>query len=113
VPASIEQRQIRAVRIRSRFQPHLQDIAEVTAAVLGRAIGAQAKHLYPETRMADIVQWLKDSTRSGRASLDWVEVLMEVEERASCELTDAFAETLERRTFGEYLEHLYAHRLGV
>jgi hypothetical protein len=91
----------------------LQDLAEDVAAVLGHAIGAQVKHLYPETRMADIVCWLKESTGSLGASLDWVETLMAAEERVSSASTDEFAETLERRSFGEYLEHLHAHRRGV
>jgi hypothetical protein len=63
--------------------------------------------------MADIVCWIKDSTGSPGASLDWVETLMAVEEGVSSEVTDEFAETLEQRTFGEYLEHLHARRLGV
>ena len=102
-----------AVQIRPRFQPHLQDIAEGAVAVLAESIGPQVKHLYPETRMSDVVQWLKSPPANRSASLDWIEILMAVDERVSSEVEDDFAEALERHTFGEYLEHLHARRRGV
>lgn len=61
--------------------------------------------------MAEVLSWLKEDARA--SSLDWVEILMAAEEEASSESTDAFAETLEQRTFREYVEHLNANRRGV
>jgi acyl carrier protein len=43
-------------------------------------------------------------------SLDWVELVMAMEEEIGCDLTDDFAETFEQRTFRELVEHLYANR---
>lgn len=60
--------------------------------------------------MAEVISWLKDEENRRSASLDWVEVLMAVEEEVSSETTDVFAETIEQRTFGEYVEHLHDHR---
>lgn len=59
----------------------------------------------------DVFTWLKGEAR--RTSLDWVEVFMAVEEEVSSQTTDAFAQTLEQRTFLEYVEHLYANRRVV
>ena len=100
-----------AARIRPHFEARLQDIAEVVASVLVLYVGSRIKDLRPETRMAEVFSWLKEDARG--SSLDWVEILMAVEEEASSEATDAFAETLEQRTFREYLEHLHANRRGV
>jgi hypothetical protein len=101
-----------AARVRPYFDPKLQDIAEAAAGVLVRAVGSRIKQLRPETPMAEVVGWLKDENRRS-TSLDWVEIMMAVEERLSSETTDAFAETLEQRTFREYVEHLHAHRRRV
>lgn len=102
-----------AARVRPYFEPPLQDVAEGAAAVLVMGVGSRIKELRPETPMADVVSWLKDARDTGSASLDWVEMLMAVDEEVSSEVTDAFAETLEQRTFREYVEHLQANRRGA
>jgi hypothetical protein len=61
--------------------------------------------------MAEVLGWMKEDTRV--ASLDWVEILMVIGAEVSSESTDAFAETLEHRTFREYVEHLHANRRVV
>ena len=99
-----------AAEIRSHFEPELQDVAGGAARVLVRAVGHRIRRLRPETRMAEVVSWLKDAESRRSTSLDWVEILMAVEEELSTETTDVFAETLEQRTFREYVEHLHAHR---
>jgi hypothetical protein len=88
-------------------------MAEAVAAVLVLAVGSRIKQLRPETPMSEVFSWLKDDASPRPASLDWVEMLMAVEEEVSSEATDAFAETLEQRTFREYVEHLHAHRRDV
>jgi hypothetical protein len=62
--------------------------------------------------MGEVLSWLEDEKRPGASSLDWVEILVATENEASSEATDAFAETLEQRTFREYVEHLYANQRG-
>lgn len=105
-------RQAWAARIRAHFEPELRDIAEAVAAALVEAVGPRIKQLRPETPMAEVLRWLKEE-RAGAGSLDWVELLMVIEEVVPSEVTDAFAETLEQRTFREYVEHLHANRRRV
>jgi hypothetical protein len=113
VPVTEQDLEAWAARIRPHFEPRLQDIAESAAGVLVRAVGSRVKQLRPETPMAKVFDWLKDDQSRRGASLDWVELLMAVEYEVSSEATDAFAETLEQRTFREYVEHLHAQRRGV
>jgi hypothetical protein len=102
-----------AARIRAHFEPRFQDIAESVALVFVDAVGPRIKDLRPGTRMGQVLSWLEDEKRSGASSLDWVEILVATQDEASSEATDAFAETLEQRTFREYVEHLYANQRGA
>jgi hypothetical protein len=113
VPVTDQDLEVWAARIRPHFEPRLQGMAEAVAAVLVLAVGSRIKQLRPETPMSEVFSWLKDDASPRRTSLDWVEMLMAVEEEVSSEATDAFAETLEQRTFREYVEHLDAHRRDV
>ena len=63
--------------------------------------------------MEEVMLWLKDAEEQGSASLNWVEILMAMEEEASSEVSDAFAETIEQRSFREYVEQLHARRRAV
>jgi hypothetical protein len=113
VPVTDQDLEAWAARIRPHFEPRLQDIAETAAGVLVLAVGSRVKELRPETPMVEVLAWLKDDANRRSTSLDWVEILMAVEKEVSSEATDAFAETLERRTFREYMEHLHDQRRGV
>jgi acyl carrier protein len=79
------------------------------ASVVVRGIGVRPTLLRPETPMREIIAWFQESKNSGLASLEMVELFMLIEEELRCDLTDEFAETLEQRTFGEYVSHLHAH----
>ena len=94
-----------AARIRPHFPATQQDIAEIAARVIAAEVGPNVKALRPDTSMATVMSWLKETQR-GVFSPDWVEILMAVELESKSEVTDAFAEALETRTFGEYIEHL-------
>jgi hypothetical protein len=113
VPVTDHDLEAWAARIRPHFEPRLQDIAEAAAAVLVLGVGSRIKQLRPETPMGEVFSWLTDDASSRRTSVDWVEMLMAVEEEVSSESTDAFAKTLEQRTFREYVDHLHAHRRDV
>ena len=43
-------------------------------------------------------------------SPDWVELLMVIEEEVSSEVTDDFAETIESRSFSEYVAHFVCQK---
>lgn len=60
--------------------------------------------------MADVVSWLKEEASAIRSSPDWVEALIAIEEETSCDVTVAFPEFMEERSFREFVEHLHAHR---
>ena len=101
-------------RTRKENPGHTKPATATSAAgVLVLAVGSRVKELRPETPMSKVLDWLKDDANRRNTSLDWVELLMAVEEEVSSETTDAFAETLEQRTFREYVEHLHAQRRGV
>lgn len=98
-----------AARIRPHFPAPMQDTAEAAAYWLATAIGPQVKDLRPDTRMATVLGWLKVAPRRF-SDPDWVELLMAIEAEVSSEISDAFAETIEHRTFREYIGHLVAQR---
>jgi acyl carrier protein len=92
------------------FEPPLKETAVAVAYAVVRTVGVRPTLLRPETPMREITAWLQEAKDSGLASLEMVELLMLIEEETRCDLTDEFAETLEQRTFGEYVSHLHAHR---
>jgi hypothetical protein len=94
-----------ASRIRPHFSVEDQDTAEAAAYWIGTSIGPKARDLRPDTSMATVLGWLK-SAPHGFMDPDWVELLMAIEAEVSSEVTDEFAETLESRTFAEYVSHL-------
>jgi acyl carrier protein len=96
-----------AARIRPHFEPRLQDTAETVARMFAPSVGSKLKDLRPETRMEELLQWVKES---GRSSLDWVELIMFIEEELPSEVSDEFAESLELRTFRDFVEHLHSRR---
>ena len=98
-----------AARIRPHFSPAEQDTAESAASWLATSIGPKVKELRPDTSMGTVLSWLKAAPR-GFADPDWVELLMAIESEVSSELTDPFAETLETRTFSEYVAHLVSQK---
>jgi uncharacterized protein (DUF2384 family) len=59
--------------------------------------------------MGVVLSWLKAAPRSF-SDPDWVELLMAIEAEVSSEATDDFAESLEARTFAEYVAHLVSQR---
>jgi acyl carrier protein len=95
-----------AARIRSHFDPPLQDIAEEFALLIARTAGARAKELRPETTLDEILEWL------GPGSLDRVETIMAIEEEMAFEIPDADAERSSVTTFRQ-LVILIALRRGV
>ena len=98
-----------AARIRPHFSRAEQNIAESAASWFATSIGHKVKELRPDTSMGTILFWLKAAPR-GLADPNWVELLMAIESEVSSELTDTFAETLETRTFSEYVTHLVARK---
>jgi hypothetical protein len=97
-------------RVGQHFEGPCKGIAEAFAEFVAFELGPRLKSLRPETQMADVLEWIQTPAYSERAPNDWVEILMAVEEAVGCEMTDDFAETLERHTFRDYVEHLNAHR---
>jgi hypothetical protein len=98
-----------AARIRPHFSPVEQDTAEVAAQWLATSIGSKVKELRPDTSMNVVLSWLKAAPRSF-SDPDWVELLMAIEAEVSSEATDDFAESLEARTFAEYVAHLVSQK---
>jgi len=98
-----------AARIRPHFSMAEQDTAEAAAYWLATSIGSKVKELRPDTSMGVVIAWLKAAPRSF-ADPDWVELLMAIESEVSSEATDDFAESLEARTFGEYVAHLVSQK---
>lgn len=94
-----------AGRVRPYFPSAEQDTAEVAAYWFATVVGSQVKALRPETSMTTVLSWIKSAPR-GFLEANWVETLMAVEEEVWSAVTDTFAETLETRTFGEYVHHL-------
>jgi hypothetical protein len=98
-----------AARIRPHFPESQQDTAEAAAYCLATAIGPRIRELRPNTSMSTILAWLKASP-SDFSSPNWVELLMVIEDEVSSEVTDDFAETLESRSFSEYIAHLVSQK---
>ena len=98
-----------AARVRLHFSRAEQDIAESAVSWLATSIGPKVKELRPDTSMGTVLSWLKAAPR-GFYTPDWVEILMAIESEVSSELTDTFAETLESRTFSEYVAHLVSQK---
>jgi hypothetical protein len=59
--------------------------------------------------MSTVLAWLK-AAPNGHCSADWVELLMVIENEVSSEVTDEFAETIESRSFSEYVAHLVSQK---
>ena len=104
---AVDQRDVAAwaARIRTHFPIAEQDIAEVAAFWFATSVGARVKDLRPHTSMSVVLCWLKAAPR-GLTDPDWVELLMAIEADVASESSDEFAETLESRSFGEYVAHL-------
>ncbi len=98
-----------AARIRPHFLLAEQDTAEAAAHWLATSIGSKVKELRPGTSMGVVLSWLKAAPRSF-SDPDWVELLMAIEAQVSSEATDDFAESLEARTFQEYVAHLVSQK---
>ena len=98
-----------AARIRPHFSIAEQDIAEVAAFWFATNVGSRVKDLRPDTSMSVVISWLKTAPR-GLTEPDWVELLMAIEEEVASEASDEFAETLESRSFAEYVAHLAAKK---
>jgi hypothetical protein len=98
-----------AARIRPHFPAPQQDTAEVVASYLASAVGAKVKDLRPDTPMRTVMNWLKSAPHDF-GSPDWVELFMLIEGEVSSEVTDSFAETIESRSFAEYVAHLVAQK---
>jgi hypothetical protein len=98
-----------AARIRPHFSPAEQDTAEAAAHWLATSIGSKVKELRPDTSMGVVLSWLKAAPRNF-SDPDWVELLMAIEAEVSSEATDDFAESLEARTFAEYVTHLVSQK---
>jgi len=98
-----------AARIRPHFTRAEQDTAEVAASRFAALIGPKVKDLRQDTSMGAVLSWLKAAPR-GSNDPNWVELLMAIESEVSGELTDDFAETLETRTFSEYVSHLVSQK---
>jgi hypothetical protein len=99
-----------AARVRLHFEPDLRDPAEEVARILVPVVGRRIKELRPETHMGEILRWLKDQTSVLTSSLDWVELMMMIEEQMGTEITDEFAERLEEHAFREFVVHLVGNR---
>jgi hypothetical protein len=98
-----------AARIRPYFSMAEQDTAEAAAYWLATSIGSKVKELRPATSMGVVLSWLRTAPRSFYDP-DWVELLMAIEVEVSSEATDDFAESLESRTFAEYVAHLVSQK---
>jgi hypothetical protein len=98
-----------AARIRPHFSLAERDIAEAAAYWIATSIGSKIKELRPGTSMSVVLSWLKVAPRSF-TDPDWVELLMAIEAEVSSEATDNFAESLEARTFAEYVAHLASRK---
>ena len=98
-----------AARIRPHFPVSQRDTAETAAYCLATAVGQRIRELRPETSMSTVLAWLKAAPK-GFCSPDWVELLMVIEEEVSSEVTDDFAETIESRSFSEYVAHLVSQK---
>jgi hypothetical protein len=100
-----------AARIRPHFPVAERDIAESAASWLANSIGPKVKELRPDTSMETVLSWVKAAPHRF-SDPNWVELLMAIELEVSSELTDEFAETLEARTFAEYVSHLASRKRG-
>lgn len=85
-----EDEELWAARIRAHFEPHLRDTAEQAAQVLVTYVGVGIKQLRPETRLSDLSIWAKESG-SALDSLDWMELVMGLEEELEISIPDSDA----------------------
>ena len=98
-----------AARIRPHFSAPHQDTAEAAAFWIATSVGSKVRDLRPDTSMATVLSWLKSAPHS-LMDPDWVELLMAIEAEVSSEVSAEFAETIESRTFAEYVSHLVAKK---
>ena len=98
-----------AARIRPHFSMAELDTAEAAAYWLATSVGSKVKELRPDTSMGVVLAWLEAAPRSFSGP-DWVELLMAIEAEVSSEAADDFAESLETRTFAEYVAHLVSRK---
>jgi acyl carrier protein len=102
-----EDERLWAARIRLHFEPELRDTAEGIAAVFVTYTGSRIKLLRPETRLLELLSWVKETPNG---SLDAVELVMGLEDSVGAEITDEFAEQLEDHTFRELVHHMHRRR---
>lgn len=102
--------QLWAARIRLHFEPHLRDIAEEVARIFVPVIGARVKELRRDTRMSEVLGWFEERRKLLNSSLDWVELIMSLEEIVQSEVSDEFAERFADHTLHELVVHLDAKR---